>query len=48
MTHDERLERHLELCKKVYERMKDEGTWPWPDSQNFDVMVESENKSNIA
>jgi len=26
------LERYLALCKRVYERMVSEGTWPWPDN----------------
>jgi hypothetical protein len=25
------LLRYLALCKRVYERMEREGTWPWPD-----------------
>ncbi len=25
------LERYLALCKRIYERMEREGTWPWPD-----------------
>ena len=31
MDNDERLERYLELCKHIYERMRRDGTWPWPD-----------------
>lgn len=41
MDNTERLERYLELCRRIYERMKREGSWPWPDSQNSDRMVES-------
>ena len=43
MDRNTSLERHLELCKRVYERMKREGTWPWPDSQKANDMIESEN-----
>lgn len=25
------LLRYLALCKRVYERMERDGTWPWPD-----------------
>lgn len=45
MDKREHLERHLELCKRVYERMKREGSWPWSDaddSSDAPDMVESE------
>ncbi len=25
------LERYLAICQQVYERMRAEGSWPWPD-----------------
>jgi len=25
------LQRYLALCKRVYQRMERDGTWPWPD-----------------
>lgn len=28
---DPRLERYLELCQRIYERMEHEGSWPWKD-----------------
>lgn len=38
MSIDPRLERYLELCQRMYERMEREGTWPWiediPDSDS--------------
>ena len=43
MNKDEHLKRHLDLCQQVYERMKREGTWPWPelsDSPNFGDVVD--------
>jgi len=43
MDNDERLDRYLELCKRIYERMRRDGTWPWADSQDSEGMVESEN-----
>jgi hypothetical protein len=44
---DDHLERYLELCKRMCERMERDGTWPWADSPNADSqesedMVESE------
>lgn len=41
MDHDELLERHLEFCKRMFERMEAEGSWPWTDSQNSEDLVES-------
>ena len=26
---DEQLERYIELCKRIYERMRRENSWPW-------------------
>lgn len=42
MTKEEFLERHLELCKQVFLRMKREDSWPWrevPDSSTSDKML---------
>lgn len=38
MTEKERFEQFLELCKRMFERMEREGTWPWPDEdlERFD------------
>ncbi len=49
MDNDEHLERHLELCRRVYLRMLAEGTLPWraeQDSQNSPDVVESEDTTN--
>ena len=36
------LEAFFELCKRMYERMQREGTWPWPaDSTNPENMIDS-------
>lgn len=44
---DPHFERYLELCKRIYERMEREGSWPWDqtseDSQDSEEMVESKN-----
>ena len=41
MTEDERIQRHLDICQMVFERLIAEGKWPWPDSPNPDDVVES-------
>jgi len=43
MTNDEHIQRHLEICQRVYERLVAEGKWPWPDSQLSENLVESRN-----
>ena len=41
------LEAFFELCKRIYERMEREGTWPWTaDSTNPEDMVDSESTQN--
>jgi hypothetical protein len=45
MTHDDHLNEHLELCKRVYERMRRDNTWPWTDatdSTESEDLVESD------
>ena len=29
MPIDPKLERYLELCQRIYERLERDGTWPW-------------------
>lgn len=44
MKKDDYLQLYLELCKRIYLRMRKDGTWPWidrPDSQNPGDLVES-------
>ena len=38
MTEDQRFEQFIELCKRIYERMEREGSWPWPEGT-----IDSEN-----
>ena len=48
MEHDKHLQRHLDLCRRIYLRMLAEGTWPpteAPESPKSDDMVESEDPS---
>ena len=33
MAIDPRLERYLELCQRIYERMERDGSWPWKTAQ---------------
>jgi len=42
MTEDERIERHLEICQRVYERLVAEGKWLWSDSQKTEDVIDSE------
>ena len=44
MDEDKFLEEYLELCKRIFERMEREGSWPWADSQNSEDLVESKDK----
>jgi hypothetical protein len=43
---DEQFQRYLELCRRVYERMRRKNRWPWTDSPDFDAVVESEDSQN--
>jgi hypothetical protein len=37
------LDAYFDLCKRIYDRMVAEGTWPWPaDSTNSDDVIESD------
>ena len=45
MIEDERLDEYLKLCARIYERMLREGTFPWRDSTEYEVMVDSEEPS---
>ena len=42
MTEDERIQRHLDLCQRVFERLVAEGKWAQPDSQKSADLLESE------
>ncbi|QXT41029.1 hypothetical protein [Gymnodinialimonas ceratoperidinii] len=41
MKDNDHIERHLELCQRIFERLLADGTWPWADSQNPEDLVES-------
>ncbi len=41
MKEDEHIQRHLEICQRVYERLVAEGQWPWSDSPNSEDVIES-------
>ena len=52
MDDKDRLKIHLELCQRVFERMRREGSWPWnapeSDSPESEDMVESDSpKSDL-
>ena len=35
MNNDDHLDRHLELCRRMYLRMLADGTWPWKEARGF-------------
>jgi len=49
MTHDEHLEEFLAICQAMFERMRREGTWPWPDDSTLsgDVVDSNSNPENV-
>lgn len=49
MNKDDHLQRHLELCRRMYLRMLADGTWPWkvgPDSSDSEDMVDFKDTEN--
>lgn len=49
MKKDEHLQRHLDLCRRVYRRMLADGSWPWKeelDSTEPEDVIESEDIPN--
>ncbi len=47
MNEQEALERYFAICKRIYEQMERDGTWPWEqDSSNQEDLVELENNNN--
>jgi hypothetical protein len=43
MEHSPELEAYLALCKRIYERMVADGSWPWPvDSTLSEDVIDSE------
>jgi hypothetical protein len=37
MNRDERLQKHLDLCDRIYRRLLAEGKWPWKDSHESET-----------
>ncbi len=36
------LDEYFLICKRIYEQMERDGTWPWPeDSLNSEDMIDS-------
>lgn len=43
MGHSGEIEAYFELCKRIFERMERDGTWPWTaDSTNPEDVIDSE------
>jgi hypothetical protein len=38
---DQALDDYLRLCQEIYLAMKQADTWPWPDSQIPEDLIES-------
>jgi hypothetical protein len=43
MNREQHLKEHLEICKRIFEDMQRDGSWPWTDSPNPENLLESEN-----
>tara|TARA_R110002110_G_scaffold52475_2_gene152710 strand:+ start:510 stop:677 length:168 start_codon:yes stop_codon:yes gene_type:complete len=50
----QQLDQYLALCKRIYERMERDGTWPWPDWQqqpdsheSSDMVDSKDNPENV-
>lgn len=39
---EEAFDEYLRICQELYLEMEREGCWPWPDSQNPEDLLESE------
>ena len=50
MTNDDRekLRQYIDLCRRIYERMRRDDAWPWKrtDSPDAGDVVESEGNAN--
>jgi hypothetical protein len=49
MDEREHLEEYLAICQAMFERMRREGTWPWPDDSTLseDVIDSGGNPENL-
>ena len=46
MEKDDHLYEYLEICKRIYERMRRENSWPWNDSTEPDDLIESDHNND--
>ena len=50
MDKEDRLKIHLEVCQRIFERMRRDGSWPWRDdgvdSPESEDVVESDSQPN--
>ena len=44
MDKEDHIQRHLDLCKRVYLRMLEDGSWPWRESPDSGDVIESGDK----
>jgi hypothetical protein len=44
---DAYLQEYFEICKRIYEQMERDGTWPWAtDSRNPEDVIDSESNND--
>jgi len=46
MDKDQHLDEYLEICKRIFEDMQRDGSWPWGDSPISVDLLESKDISN--
>lgn len=47
MNERDHLEEYFQLCKRIYEQMERDGTWPWKtDSTKIKDVIDSEDSSD--
>jgi len=47
LNEDAHLQEYFEICKRVYEQMERDGTWPWTvDSTNSENMIDSDSSTD--
>ncbi len=45
MSERDHLEEYFQLCKRIYEQMERDGTWPWTtDLTNSEDVIDSKSK----
>ncbi len=46
MDEEDMLDQYFAICRRIYEQMERDGTWPWPEeSTNQEDLIKSEDNS---